>query len=69
MTIYRECCICKVTYGQYDVPEEGISHGLCEAEVCMQALINHMEAPCETRSITQSPSSRALSSWPPAMES
>lgn len=44
--IARQCCICSKVYGYHDVPEEGISHGLCSNEdgtdsPCVTAFLNY----------------------------
>ena len=41
--------MCKIVYGQYDVSEDGVSHGLCESPMCLKDFLGDMmdeEATC-----------------------
>ena len=65
MPIARQCMMCRVVYGHHDVPEDGISHGLCESPLCLQAFIGDdtIEAEVECKpSSSSSTLSVALSS-------
>jgi len=64
MPIARQCCICQMIYGYHDVPEDGVSHGICESPQCFQTFMGDTmdeEATCSHSSSSLTPSEESSS--------